>query len=91
MSTATTAAPSVVSGPHPPSPTVLHCDVGREALARDANWWLVTAPDRGWEADHGASCAAHLGVTDPGTARAAVRPKRSTYADAVAAAAEPRT
>ncbi|MFI6129471.1 hypothetical protein [Micromonospora sp. NPDC051141] len=54
----------VVSGPHEPSPTVRHCDVGGEALPGDARWWLVTAPDRGWEAHHGASCATHIGKAD---------------------------
>lgn len=51
---------TVVSGPHPSSGTVQHCDVGGEALAYEADWWLVAAPDRGWETGHGASCGRHL-------------------------------
>jgi hypothetical protein len=72
---------TVVSGPHRPTRTVNHCDVGGEALPDDMAWWLVQHPGRGWTANRGAACAEHAGqqpvhvpAADPaprdGTARA---------------------
>ena len=76
----------VVSGPHPPSPTVRQCDTGGEALDGDTRWWLVAAYDRGWTTGHGASCGRHLPVppdSSPSIDRGG--PPRSRYSDAVAA------
>lgn len=49
----------IVSGPHRPTSTVRHCDIGGEPL--DGSWWLLRAVGRGWENEHGAACARHAG------------------------------
>ena len=51
----------IVSGPHPATTTVRHCDIGGERL--DESWWLLQAMGRHWENDHGAACPRHAGQT----------------------------
>lgn len=77
---ATVDCPVVIGGPFPPAPTVRFCDLGGERLPSDAHWWLVQAPDRSWEADRGASCAAHCGEAP---VPAPLRRPRDGYSQAV--------
>jgi hypothetical protein len=80
-----TTGVTVVSGPHPWSPTMRRCDVGGHPLPAGGWWWLIADPGAGWRAGHGAACGLHLpepvAVPGPGTARAT----RGRYTDAVAA------
>lgn len=76
----------VVSGPHPAPPTVLRCDVCDHRFVKGELCWLVTTPGRGWATDHGASCSKHLPAPDAKADQTTER--RSTYTDAIAAAAE---
>lgn len=80
-----TPPPRIISGPHPPVPTVPSCDIGGEDLPRDHLWWIVARTDPADESDRHAACATHTGV-DPLPFIAPA--PRSRYRDAIAACAE---